>query len=115
MSDKLNIPKNPNYTRRKREDPKRKIEEAFNEYKRLLADKTHPDNQTDAYNKNVVSVLNRLLVAADDLDEENPGEGIFGLIVLSLRTNLKLKDELVKMEVKARELGREIDKLKKRK
>tara|TARA_R110002020_G_scaffold50716_7_gene143256 strand:+ start:40080 stop:40427 length:348 start_codon:yes stop_codon:yes gene_type:complete len=115
MSDKLNIPKNPNFTSRGRDNPKKKIEEAFDAYKGLLADKTHPDNQTAAYNKNVISILNRLLVAADDLDETNPGEGIFGLIVLSLRTNLKLKDELVKQEVKLRETSRELEKLKKRK
>ncbi len=114
MSDKLKIPKNPNFTNRGRENPKQKIEAAFDAYKQLLSDKTHPDNQTGAYNKNVISILNRLLVAADDLDETNPGEGVFGLIVLSLRTNLKLKDELVKQEVKLREVSKELEKLKKR-
>ena len=41
-----------------------------------------------------------------------PGEGIFGLIILSLRSSLKMKDELIKTEVKLRELEREIKKLK---
>ena len=61
----------------------------------------------------MVSVLNRLLIAADELDEVNPGEGIFGLIVLSLRSSLKLKDENVKLQVEVRELKREIGRLKK--
>ena len=47
------------------------IESAFNDFKKLLADKTHPDNQTEAYKANVISILNRLLVAADDLDSIN--------------------------------------------
>jgi hypothetical protein len=92
---------------------KSRMEESFNSYKSLLADKTHPDNHTDAYNKNIMSVLNRLLVSADELDEENPGEGIFGLIVLCLRTNLKLKDEIVKQEVQSSNLKKEILRLKK--
>jgi len=89
------------------------VENAFNDFKKLLSDKIHPDNQSPAYHNNVVSILNRLLVAADQLDEVNPGEGIFGLIVLSLRSTLKLKDEAIKMEVEIRELKREIGRLKK--
>ena len=92
---------------------KSKVEAAFNDYKVLLADKTHPDNHTDVYNKNIMSVLNRLLVSADELDSENPGEGIFGLIVLGLRANLKLKDELVRAEVEISKLKKDVGRLKK--
>ena len=53
------------------------------------------------------------IVPADKLDEDNPGEGIFGLIVLSLRSSLKLKDENIKLEVKIAELEREIKRVKK--
>ena len=49
------------------------------------------------------------------MDSENPGEGIFGLIVLSLRSNLKLRDEIVKMNVEVRDLKMEIKRLKKMK
>ena len=90
-----------------------KVEDAFDGYKKLLEDKTHPDNQTPAFHKHVVSVLNQLLVAADELDSESPGEGIFGLIVLSLRSSLRLKDENVKLEVQMRDLKREMERLKK--
>ena len=61
-------------------ETKRDIEVVFGEYKKLLADKTHPENQTAAYNKNVISTLNRLMVAADNLDTQNPGEGICVLV-----------------------------------
>ena len=112
MSD-VKVPTNNRYMDSKKTDAQNSVESAFNDFKKLLADKTHPDNQTPAFHNNVVSILNRLLVAADELDGINPGEGIFGLIVLSLRSTLKLKDDLVKMEVETRELRREIGRLKK--
>ena len=112
MSD-VKVPANNKYMNSKKEKAQSDIEAAFNDYKKLLADKTHPDNQTPAYHKNVISTLNRLLVAADSLDEENPGEGIFGLIILSLRSSLKLKDDNVKLSMEIREVKREIDRLKK--
>ena len=112
MSD-VKVPSNNRYLNSKKVEAQSSIEEAFNDYKKLLADKTHPHNQTPAYHNNVVSILNRLLVSADQLDEVNPGEGIFGLIVLCLRSNLKLRDENIKLEVKIRELGLELGRVKK--
>ena len=78
-----------------------------------MSDKTHPENQSDGYKKNVISVLNRLLVCADEMDNENPGQGIFSLIVLSLRSNLKLKDKLIELEYENKKLKRDISFLKK--
>ena len=112
MSD-VRVPKNTKYMDSKKTEAQSKIENAFNDFKKLLADKTHPDNQTPAYHNNVVSTLNRLLVSADELDGVNPGEGIFGLIVLSLRSCLKLRDDNTSLEVEIRELRREINRLKK--
>lgn len=112
MSD-IKVPKNNHYLKSKKSEAQSGVESAFNDFKKLLADKVHPDNQTPAYHNNVVATLNRLLVAADELDGVNPGEGIFGLIVLSLRSILKLKDDNLKLEVELRELKREIGRLKK--
>ena len=112
MSD-VKGPSNNRYMDSKKSDAQSSVESAFNDFKKLLADKIHPDNQTPAYHNNVVSILNRLLVAADDLDGINPGEGIFGLIVLSLRSILKLKDDNIKLEVEIRDLKRETGRLKK--
>jgi len=111
MSD-VKLPKNNKYMDSKKQN-KDSIENAFNDFKKLLADKTHPDNQTPAYHNNVISTLNRLLVSADELDGINPGEGIFGLIVLSLRSCLKLRDDNTKLEVELRDLKLEINRLKK--
>lgn len=91
----------------------KKAESVFEEYKSLLSDKTHPDNQSEGYKKNVVDVLNRLLVCADEMDTQTPGQGIFSLIVLSLRSNLKLKDEIIKLEFENKKLKREIANIKK--
>ena len=71
-----------NYLKNKR-DTSTKLEVSFEEFKTLLKDKTHPDNQTDAYRKNVLGTLNRLVVAADEADALNPGEGIFSLMIIS--------------------------------
>tara|TARA_Y100001937_G_scaffold55424_1_gene76364 strand:- start:1601 stop:1951 length:351 start_codon:yes stop_codon:yes gene_type:complete len=115
MNQDLNLPRNNHYVNSKKQEAQKKVENAFSDYKKILEDKTHPDNQTEAYKNNVISVLNRLLIAADEMDSENPGEGIFGLIVLSLRSNLKLRDEIVKMNVELRDLKMEIKRLKKMK
>jgi hypothetical protein len=112
MSDEIEIPKNSSYLDNKKQEAKIRFSGVIEEYKKLLADKTHPDNQTQAYHNNVKSILTRLLTTADELDKVVPGEGIFGLIILSLRSSLKTRDELVKNEVKLRELERELKKLK---
>jgi hypothetical protein len=98
----------------KPETPLSKYEKEIDEYKKLINDKVHSNNQTPAYITNVKSVLNRLLMAADELDAENPGQGIFGLIVLALRTNLALKDKNVELEVLIRDLDRRIKRLEQR-
>lgn len=101
--DKLNMPKS-NYLDSKKQDTKKNSIDSYEEYKALLADTTHPDNQTMAYANRISSTLQRLLVTADQMDSINPGEGIFGLIVLSLRSILKLKDENVKLQAEIRDL-----------
>jgi hypothetical protein len=105
---------NSNYKNRNKIDAMKKYEKTVEEYKALLSDKLHPDNQTVAYEKNVISVFNRLMVAADELDEHQPGAGVFGLIILSLRAVLKLKDKNTELETKVRDLERQCKKLEKR-
>ena len=112
MNDDIDIPKNSSYMDSKKQEAKSRFAGVIEEFKKLLADKTHSDNQTTSYHNNVKSILTRMLTTADDLDKVVPGEGIFGLIILSLRSSLKMKDELVKTEVKIRELERELKKLK---
>ena len=104
---------NNRYLDQKKSQTKRQIENVFEEYKKLLRDKTHPDNHTQGIKNNIISALNRLVTAADELDNVNPGEGIFGLIILSLRSILKVKDEVVKLEYDLKELRREVERLKK--
>jgi hypothetical protein len=112
MNDEIEIPKNSSYLDSKKQESKVRFSGVIEEFKKLLGDKTHPDNQTAAYHNNVRSILTRMLTTADELDKVVPGEGIFGLIILSLRSSLKMKDEMVKIEVKLRELEREIKKTK---
>jgi hypothetical protein len=92
----------------KPETPLAKYERAVEEYKALLEDKTHPDNRTSAYDKNTISIFNRLMVAADELDSHDPGAGVFGLIILALRASIALKDKNLTLEVKVRELEKKL-------
>ena len=102
MSD-LNYPKS-NFLNRNQKKRESKAEKAIKDYNALMEDKTHPDNQTDAYDKNVRHILNSLLEGADELENVNPGEGIYSLIILSLRNNIRLKDKIVDLEKQVREL-----------
>lgn len=95
------------------QEVKKRLEACMQDFKTLLADKTHPENQTAATKKNITTTINRLLVAADEMDSIKPAEGTFGLIVLSLMSILKLKDENSKLEVEVRNLQRELNKIKK--
>jgi hypothetical protein len=112
--DDLKMP-SPRYLEKKKNEAKNRISVVFDEYKELLRDKTHPDNQTPAYQTKVKKTLQRLLTAADELDSVSPGEGIFGLVVLSLRSNLTLKDENTKLEKEIKDLQRKIRRLEKQK
>ena len=114
MSDDLNYPNN-RYLEAKKNEAKQRIDNVFEEFKGILLDRTHPDNQTTTYEKNIVGTLNRLLSAADELDTVTPGEGIFGLIVLSLRSILRNKNENVKLEARVKSLEREVKKFKRQK
>ena len=112
MNDDVEIPSSSSFLDSKKQESRTKFSSALEDFKKILADKTHPDNQTGAYHNNVKSILSRLLSTADSLDKVFPGEGLFGLIVMNFRASLKLKDEMVKMEVRIRELELEIKKLK---
>lgn len=117
MSEEENLKFTGNYKKKqiqKVETSFEKYQKMVGEYKTYLEDKVHPNNRTASYEKNLISTLNRLLVAADELDGENPGSGVFGLITLALRANLALKDKLLDYEIKNRELELRIKKLEKR-
>ena len=111
-NDRLDMPSS-RYLDAKKNEAKGHLSTVFDEYKALLKDRTHPDNQNALYNKRVQKTIQRLLSAADNLYAHTPGEGIFGLIVLCLRSTLRVKDENVRLEHKIKEMEKEIKRLKK--
>lgn len=111
-NEQLDMPQN-RYIEAKKKEAQSQLTNVFDEYKELLKDKTHPDNQNALYDKRVQKTLQRLLSAADNMDAHTPGSGIFGLIVLSLRSILRIKDENIVLEYKIKELEKEIQRLKK--
>jgi len=103
--DDIKIP--DRHARVSEQEAKRRLELCMQDFKNLLSDKTHPDNQTAAMKKNTSSIVNRLLVAADEMDSIKPAEGTFALIVLNMMSLLKLRDENIKLEVEIKELRKE--------
>jgi hypothetical protein len=99
---KINYPNNDYLNRQNK--VRSSLEVAMGRFKDLIKDKIHPSNKTKTYDDTTVDILNNLLVEANELDKINSGEGIFSLIVLSLRTNLKLRDMIIEQEVKIKEL-----------
>ena len=85
---------------------------AIDEYKAILKDSVHPDNHTEVYKKREVMCLDRMIKGASEIDSlvDEPGMGIFSLITLLFRSNLHLKNEIVKVR---RELKQNEVKLKK--
>ena len=103
------------YLKKVQEQNKNTIQTAIDEYKALIRDTLHPDNQTAMYKENVKKILQRLLTMANEIDE-NPqtvGEGIFGLIALSMRSILLVKDENVRLRKDLDDLRKEVSRLKK--
>lgn len=89
-----------------------RLEGAMSGFKDLIKDKLHPENQSKAYKDNVSSILTHLLSEANELDMNSPGKGFFSLIVLCLRTDLELKDMIIKQDVRIKDLERDIRRLK---
>lgn len=102
MSD-INYPKS-NFLSRGQKKKESVAEKAIKDYNALMEDKTHKDNQTEAYENNVKHILNSLLIAADELEQANPGEGIYSLIILALRNNIRLKDKIIDLECQIQKL-----------
>jgi hypothetical protein len=72
---------------------------AIDEYKAILKDSVHPDNQNDNYKKREQIAIDKVIKGASDLDFtlDSPGAGIFGVISLLFRSVLYLKNEIIKV------------------
>ena len=108
MSD-INYPKT-DFLKRGHKKKLTTAEQSVKDFNSLIQDKTHKDNQTQAYENNIKHILNSLLVGANDLENDNPGEGIYSLIVLALKTNLELKNKIIDLEKKLKDLNIKIKK-----
>ncbi len=108
MDDK-NTKNKSTYTEpRKIRDAQNDLIRAIDEFKAILKDSVHPENQNEAYKQVEQLALDKMIRGASELDSllDEPGAGIFGLISLLFRSNLYLKNEIIKIrrELKLNEI-----------
>lgn len=87
-----------------KEEVKRFFMEAINGFRVLINDHVLEADKTEAYRKNEEDIFKRILVYASELEKFSPGEAMLYLIILSLRTHLKLKSKILELELKIRKL-----------
>lgn len=110
------FPQNSHYIKKLKDQNRARQHGVFDEYKELLRDTTHPDNHTPAYKERIKKTLQRLLTIANDVDsnDETAGEGIFGLMAVTLRSILLVKDENIKLKKELDDLRKEVRRLSKK-
>lgn len=103
------------YIRKTMEHNRARQHNVFDEYKEIIKDETHPDNQSPAYKEKIRKTLQRLLTVANEVDmvNETAGEGIFGLMALALRSIVLVKDENVKLKKELDDLKKQVRRLEK--
>jgi hypothetical protein len=101
------------YLETKKQKNTDKIQDTYEEFKKILNDKTLPENQSLAQKEHVTKIITRMLIDAEELDNTDPGNGIFSLIAVSLKSVLKVKDQCSKLESELREVKAELRRLKK--
>jgi len=101
------------YINRRKTEAKKKLWSIIDDFKAILRDSVHPDNQNNAYEKRVQGILSKMMVSANELDiaSEEPGNGIFSLLVISFRSSLYLKNEIIKLRKEIKDLRLEVKKL----
>jgi hypothetical protein len=109
----MNIPEGSGQIDKEIVDRKRKLESLMVEFNKMLNDKKLVKNKSIAEGDAETDKMMRLLSAADQLDEVNPYEGTYGLLVLALREGLFMRDAINELEYRVLTLEQENKKLKK--
>lgn len=90
------------------------FQDAVDDYKDLLKSTLHPENQTDAYRKQVTNALLNLKAVMEKANQEtNSEDGTFGIIILLAGALLVAKDENIKLQKYVDDLKLRVSRLEK--
>ena len=101
------------FNNRREKSPSQRFEEIMHEVKDLFNDKTHPDNRTVNYKKVKTDTLNRILTAANDMDEESEASGTYAMFVMMNGLLFALKDKVLEQDVEIKRLKAVIERYEK--
>lgn len=115
MSDNrhMNIPSGVDEIDREVVKAKKKYEHFTVEFNKMLVKKIVVDNKTAAQEKMETGLAEELLKATVELDKINFNEGTYGLLVLSMRIGLFMRDRVNSLEHQLQENNKKIDALNK--
>ena len=108
----MQIPNGSNEIDQKLVILKRKLEALMIEFNKLLIDKTLSQNKTNSQVTMETDYMQRLISTAHELDQLNPYEGTYALLVLALRQGLYFKDAIHAIEHDVHEITKENAKLR---
>lgn len=86
---------------------RQKFEDCFHKFNSLLADKTLKINKSEAKVKNESHIADQLYRAAAELEMKNQTEGLFGLAIMFLRLQLKMRDRINELEYEFNEFKKQ--------
>lgn len=93
---------------------KRDLEQAFKDFHELVGSKVLDANKSPAIKKTELQTLDKLVRAAQALDNVNMGEGILALASIAIREQLVSRDRVNELEYEICLARRDIQELKKK-
>ena len=90
---------------------KKELEQAFKDFHALVGNKVLDSNKSPAVKKTELQVIDKLVRAAQALDNINIGEGILALASIAVREQLIVRDRVNELEYELCLLRRDLQKL----
>lgn len=93
---------------------KRDLEQAFKDFHELVGSKVLDTNKSPAMKKTELQTLDKLIRAAQALDNINMGEGVLALASIAIREQLVARDRVNELEYEICLARRDIQELQKK-
>ena len=110
----MDIPSGVNAIDKELVKKKKKYEHFAIEYNKMLGNKILPKNKSAPQSNMETGLVEELLKATVELDEANFNEGIYGLLVLSMRIGLFMRDKVNILEDELKNVREDVSLLNKK-